>query len=301
MKREVIQDFLNLPGIAGVALMDGRSRPYFFGVDQNLNFQQKEALAQGIQQVVETTPADFEFFEFQFAGHQIYLYKLDHGIILLVLTDHRLVRADYGNVIASLQQELTADLSNAIATFRLLAGTISLSSQNYWNQTTDASPSRVADASGQDATARAPTAVAAPAPEASNLADSTTSSALDQTSDEPVNLQAVLAALNQLSQYAAQYLGKTVVTNTWKSSRPPVEWLNQFQVDRSAKIVFLSSDVAAPSQELNPEQHQWVQEWTVAFIQRCGRIIRGFPRTVTQKVLDSQQQTLLLPKTFEQL
>ncbi|HEY9816238.1 MAG TPA: hypothetical protein V6D20_10635, partial [Candidatus Obscuribacterales bacterium] len=86
MQREVVQDFLNLPGIEGVALVDGRSRPYFCGVDQTLNFQQKEALAQGIQQVVETTPPDFEFFEFQFTGHQVYIYKLDHGVILLVLT-----------------------------------------------------------------------------------------------------------------------------------------------------------------------------------------------------------------------
>ncbi|HEY9884968.1 MAG TPA: hypothetical protein V6C98_15290, partial [Thermosynechococcaceae cyanobacterium] len=67
MKREVIQDFLNLPGIAGVALMDGRSRPYFCGIDQALNFQQKEALAQGILQVVETIPDSFDVFEFQFA------------------------------------------------------------------------------------------------------------------------------------------------------------------------------------------------------------------------------------------
>ncbi|NJL86600.1 MAG: hypothetical protein HC886_12455 [Leptolyngbyaceae cyanobacterium SM1_1_3] len=66
MKRQVVQDFLNLPGIVGVALMDGRSRPYFCGVEQILNFQQREAIAQGIQQVVETTPVDLQSFSFQF-------------------------------------------------------------------------------------------------------------------------------------------------------------------------------------------------------------------------------------------
>ena len=103
MKREVVQDFLNLPGIAGVALMDGRSRPYFCGVDQTLNFQQKEALAQGIRQVVDTTPAGFESFEFQFTGHQVYIYKLDQGIILLVLTRDGLVYRDYLQAIAKLK------------------------------------------------------------------------------------------------------------------------------------------------------------------------------------------------------
>ncbi len=53
MKQEVIEAFLNLPGVVGIGLMDGHSRPYFYGVDQNLNFQQKEALAHGIQQVIE--------------------------------------------------------------------------------------------------------------------------------------------------------------------------------------------------------------------------------------------------------
>ena len=68
MKREVVQEFLGLPGIVGLALMDGRSRPCFYGVSERLNLQQKEALAQGICQVLETTPSSFRTFEFQFAG-----------------------------------------------------------------------------------------------------------------------------------------------------------------------------------------------------------------------------------------
>ncbi len=126
MKREVVRDFLSLPGIAGVALMDGRSRPYFCGVDQALNFQQKEALAQGIRQVVETTPEDFEAFEFQFAKHQIYIYKLEQGIILLVLARGDLVQSDYQTSITQLKSGLEADIGKAIITFRLLASGISL-------------------------------------------------------------------------------------------------------------------------------------------------------------------------------
>jgi len=90
MNQEVIQSFLNLQGIAGIALIDGRSRPYFCGIDQALNFQQKEALAQGILQVIETIPEGFDSFEFQFTGHDVYIYKLKHGIVLLVLTNHSL-------------------------------------------------------------------------------------------------------------------------------------------------------------------------------------------------------------------
>ncbi len=121
MKQQVIQDFLNLPGVTGIALMDGRSRPYFHGVDQSLNFQQKEALSQGILQVVATTPAGFESFEFQFTEHQVHIYKLKQGMILLVLTGSQLVYADYLTAIAALKTALQDDLATSILTFRTLA------------------------------------------------------------------------------------------------------------------------------------------------------------------------------------
>ncbi|MDA0268424.1 MAG: hypothetical protein O2890_08005 [Cyanobacteria bacterium] len=45
MKRQVIETFLNLSAIVGMTLMDdGRSRPYFYGIDSLLNAQQLEAL-----------------------------------------------------------------------------------------------------------------------------------------------------------------------------------------------------------------------------------------------------------------
>ncbi|MBC6420143.1 MAG: hypothetical protein GDA43_00480 [Hormoscilla sp. SP5CHS1] len=137
MSPELVEDFLNLPGIAGVALMDRRSRPYFYGVDSTLNFQQKEALAQGIRQLCETTPDSFESFEFQFAAHQVYIYKLASGMILLVLTSSDLVYSDYLPDLQRLKAALIADLSTGVATFRLLAGNISLSGQEYWKPAAD--------------------------------------------------------------------------------------------------------------------------------------------------------------------
>lgn len=66
MKQAVIQDFLNLPGIVGLALIVQRSRPCFCRIEQALNYQQKPALAQGILQIVETLPKELESFKFQF-------------------------------------------------------------------------------------------------------------------------------------------------------------------------------------------------------------------------------------------
>jgi hypothetical protein len=291
MKREVVQDFLNLPGIAGVALMDGRSRPYFCGVNQTLNFQQKEALAQGIQQVVETTPADFQFFEFQFTGHQVYIYKLDHGIILLVLTSGKLVHSSYVEAVELLKLELEEDITNAIATFRLLAGNITLSDQNYWKRRSDTSP----------ITEIQPPLVEATPPPPQPMADNGSPNPSRPTVPAPtaavLNLKDLLVALNHLSQFTTQYLGTTVIVNYWKSSRPAVEWLNNFQIDRAAHITF-SGTLLNGSQALSEEQHQWLREWVVAFIDRCSKVIRDFPAIIKQTALNEEQKAYLLPSDF---
>jgi len=258
MKREVVQDFLNLPGIMGVALMHRRSRPYFCGVDQVLNFQQKEALAQGIQQVIETTPVGFHFFEFQFNGHQVYIYKLSQGIILLVLTVDNLGYTSYSEVIDRLKAELQENITDAIAMFRLLAGSTIPSEENYWRQQSEFSPSSPA--------------------------------ALSSTA--PVLLRDLLIALNHLSHFTKHYLGASVAASNWKSSRPDAEWLNQFQIDRTAQLGFMGQ---MDSQTVvSAEQHQWIQLWVARFIDRCSKVIRDFAKTVRQKALDPVQRVLLL-------
>ena len=117
--------------------MDGRSRPYFFGVDQILNSQQKEALVQGIRHVLETTPDDFESFEFRFTGYQLYIYKLDQGVVMLVLTSHDLVYTDYLDKVDKLKLSLEEDILRSVANFRLLASEITLPSQNVRKYTTE--------------------------------------------------------------------------------------------------------------------------------------------------------------------
>lgn len=137
MKREVVQDFLNLPGIAGVALMDGRSRPFFYGLEQTLSLPQRELFAQGIQQVMSTTPANVERLEFQFARHQVHLYKLAQGFVLLILASVEFETVHHAQI-ERLKNELQQDFASAIATFRLLSGTITLSKQLDWKRSTEA-------------------------------------------------------------------------------------------------------------------------------------------------------------------
>lgn len=122
MNWEVVQDFLNVSGIKGVALIDGQSRPYFKGIEKVLNSQQREALAQGVWQVLETIPENFDSFEFQFAGTQVYIHKMTQGLILLVLTHDSLLYPDYCEAFTKLKGAFEADGDATLESFRRLLG-----------------------------------------------------------------------------------------------------------------------------------------------------------------------------------
>jgi hypothetical protein len=318
MKQEVIEDFLNLPGIAGVALMDRRSRPYFCGVDRTLNFQQKEALATGILQVLETIPEEFEGFKFHFSGHQVHIYKLDHGIILLVLTRENLVFSDYSQTIKNLKAALREDIANAIARFRLIAGNLTLSKLGHSQQELGQPQQHLSPLTSQNGETpnlftetRNGTSclqvISAPLPNPAG--DSQTPypnqpSSLTHPPPETLlptaeiasshNLNDLLLALNHLNKFTNQYLGTSVIVNYWKTTRPQHSWLNNFQIDRSAQVSFANITAQELQSPLKGEELQWIREWVLAFIQRCAQAMRDFPTLVEGKALTSEQKALLL-------
>lgn len=267
MNRQIIQNFLNLSGILGVALVDGRNRPFFCGLDISLNTHQQDALAQGIQQVVETTPADFDTFAFRFSAQIIYIYKLNQGVILMITISDQLPLQEYRSAVEQLKNTLSEDLHNAVPTFRLLAGCVTLSQGTAWS-TTD-SP---------------------------NSTDNDSSDTSRNTSEQAgVSYQQVIGALNHLSEAASQILGKTIVTNGWKSSCPDSVWLKQFEVQKSAQFTFNGSKTT----HLTREQEQQVKDWVDAFIGRCGRTFRNFQSTVVETHLTPEEKIILLSKNSD--
>ncbi|MBE9158620.1 hypothetical protein IQ265_17540 [Nodosilinea sp. LEGE 06152] len=246
-----------------MALIDGRNRPFFFGPDISLNSHQQDALAQGIQQVVDTTPANFDTFSFRFANQLTHIYKLDQGLILLVLVTDQMPLTDYRTAIGQLKATLIEAPHNAVPTFRLLAGCVTLGS-------------------GSAAPAASPAGGAQPEAAASK-----------QGTLAP-GYQEVIAALNHLSDGATQYLGKTIVINTWKQSRPAHPWLEQFDVQRDGH--FTAATAVTESQiPLTAEQRQWVKDWVAAFMGRGGRTIRNFQALASSRLTPQEQALLLVP------
>lgn len=140
MKQEDIQDFLNVPGIVGLALMDGLTSPYFHGFGDTCDVMQQSAIAQSIQQVLETTPEGFNSFEFQFDRYRVYLYKLKQGMTLLVLTSSQLPGSAYTQTIRRLLIELQIGQADPVTVLRSLAAGLPLPSQPIPQTLTSATP-----------------------------------------------------------------------------------------------------------------------------------------------------------------
>ncbi len=257
--------------------MDGRVRPCFLGIDRGLNFQQKEALTQGIHQVVETTPPNLQAFSFRFAERTIEIYKLNRGIILLVMTGEKLVRSHYRQALAALQAALEADPQNVVATFRMAVGSTTLPDQNYWQKTE--SPV-VAAVPSPPATSSAPPVAPPPVPPPPTSAPGEAYTEAD-----------AIAALNTLSEVTSHYLGRTVVSNTWNATRPLLPWLSSLTIDREGG--FQPANPGNPS-PLTPEQIDGLRRWVQAFQKKGSRIIRDFPKIVRQR-LEARLVELLYP------
>lgn len=257
MERQVIQNFLNLPGMAGVALMDGQNQPFFYWPNLGFSPSQSDSLAERIQQIVETTPTPGETFAFRFTNQLVYVYRLKSSLILLVAMAESLSLQGYREAVGQLQTALIADPENAVATFKAVVSSLAFLPQ-----------------------------VGAVVPGTEELG------AVSDLSAEGLSLDGrqVVAALNHLSDRAAQYLGKTMVVNTWKVSRPNQPWLQQFELQKSGHFL----DPAIPQGTLTSEQQQWLQAWVSTFLERGGKTIRNFSALVADNALSPSEKALLL-------
>lgn len=400
MSREVIQDFLSLAGVVGIALTNRRMRPYFYGLDSVLD-RTKQALGQGVLQVVENLPEGFESFEFHFGSYIVFIYKLTHGLVLLVLTDKELELVSYGRSITKIKYLIETDTYNTVAYFKLLLGSVTQHSlpstswtgeqpiaktsdtptthsfneprpnpnvganltsdlgagrmplnnplpnntlpnntlpNNTLSRTNSASnlnktpenvatntqsrqspkveptvnPNLNANASPNNHPSPSKPAIPVnPAIATSNRASQTASqaaasrTAASQTASQTAptatksnavsappqdyKLDELLDALNKLSHFTTQYLGKVVVTNYWKSTRPDASWLKEFEVDRNGQI----SHPQRSTLSCKPEQVQQMREWVATYIKRCKQVIRNFDQMLAEDGLSADQKRIL--------
>ncbi len=254
MSREVIQSLLNLRGVGGVVLASRRNRPYFFGIESLLD-RTKQMLAQGLLQIAENIPDTFDTFSFHFAGSSVFVYRLGQGTLLIVIANPSLPTTEYQQIIAKIKHLVEVDPYNTIGALRSLLGSST-------SPTTSTTPSTAF-----------PSAPSPPVP--------------------PVapehQLSELLQQLNQLSKFTTQYLGKVVVANYWKSTRPQTVWLEEFEVDRNGQLSH-----PMPKAGCSPDQHQQIKQWVKEYIKRCQQVIRNFDQLVREECAKTSPLNLIL-------
>ncbi|MBW4441074.1 MAG: hypothetical protein KME10_07550 [Plectolyngbya sp. WJT66-NPBG17] len=120
MNQEVIRDFLNVPGIVGIALLSGHSQPVFYSRDPAFTQGQAELLSQGILQVVETIPPEYEVLEFRFAQNQIVLHRFAQNFVALVIKDDSRVNEQFAGAFQKLRAWIEANPTIALEQFQAL-------------------------------------------------------------------------------------------------------------------------------------------------------------------------------------
>jgi hypothetical protein len=284
MKREVIQELLNLNGIEAVSLATRKMRPVFHGLNQQLDERQKMALGQGLLQVLENMVEGFDQFEFYFLNHTVFIYKQTSGLVLLVLASQDLELKSYQIAIGKFRHILEQDIYSGVTLFKQISGTATQPGKIFGDNSVGLASRQLVSAS----LSSLPSA---------NLAGMTANGnpnlisqivkPIDKIKQSSVALETWIVQLNLVGGVAAQYLGKMIASNYWKSTRSP-GWLEQFQVDRNAQ---LSHPV--PGKSCSQAEAEDLKKWIIAFILQCKQVIRNFDQILVEKMKDTPNSDLI--------
>lgn len=120
MQFQLIQNFLDLPGIIGFSLVpldDTADHAYSVGFPQGNGPDKNPLLRQGIQQIIKTTPSSLEFCAFQFASYQVELHKVESGAVLLIFSEG-VLSSQYSKSVSELMQFIKADYLALVETIQ---------------------------------------------------------------------------------------------------------------------------------------------------------------------------------------
>ncbi|MFN4280942.1 hypothetical protein [Thermosynechococcus sp.] len=90
--------------------------------------------------------------------------------------------------------------------------------------------------------------------------------------------------LNRVSELAQKYLGKVIVANYWRASRPSTSWFADFVVTDDGYISYHGS-LPAAKVVVKPNQQQQLETWLASFVDECRRTLPLFRRDLQKAKL----------------
>lgn len=258
---DIIRDFLTVPGIAGIALIDGHPTPCLYSADSSLEIHQPKVFLANMTQILRTLTPQVQQIDCFFGTYRLYVCRMGLEFTVAVLT-HRDVKWRNGS--EDIRLFCQAVQSHLKASIPLLEDWASARNNNQLELSSQKEPHR-------DTVS---TEVLAPSPPPRPVA------AL------PL-LQDYLKAANHLSTIAAQYLGSTIIASQVKRSRPQGEILSMITIVSKGQLISEADRV------LSPEELQALRQWNQDFRSQCSRIIRDFD-TIAQAAGLTKEEVALL-------
>ncbi|WP_373480392.1 pentapeptide repeat-containing protein [Geminocystis sp.] len=96
-----------------------------------------------------------------------------------------------------------------------------------------------------------------------------------------ISIGDVITNFETIANITSHYLGGTITAKNFEDSRPDVEWLQQFSMDKKGKISFGGT----MSNQATMMQLKWFEKWTNAFIKKSSVIIQDLPNIIEEKNL----------------
>ena len=261
---EIIRDFLTVPGIAGIALIDGYPTPRLYAADPKLEIHQPKVFLANVTQILRTLTPEVQQLDFYFGTYRLYVCRMGFGFTVAVLTHCDVKWRNSSEELRPFCQAVQSHLKSSITLLEDWA-----SARKNIDRTDDRFPWDMVTTN-----LRPPVSPPVIAPVSLPVSGP--------------SLQDYLNAFNHLSTIAAQYLGGTIVTSQVKRSRPQSEMLAMVTIAAKGQLTMLEAD-----RVLSPEELQVLRQWTNAFRGQCSKIIRDFDTTTRGAGLTSEEATLL--------
>jgi hypothetical protein len=265
MDPKIIENFVSLPDVLGLALIHNRSLLHLYLKRQILNVSEQKILSEKLFKAVSTFQGHSNTFALRLVGYYSYFYKVtpDYDLVIITEVDKPTIKLIAANQLkTTLQKNIEQAAQNRSLLSMDLARALTASGKlGFYYDRVD-----------QQSTSSAPP-------------------------DVDLNFQEILEALNALSQIVRELLGPTLTASYWRTARPKDMFLNIFDVDNSGKITckYIPKDPITSAHQLH------LREWTGGFMKLGCQIIKDLPKRVASHDINPKYKKILqlVPSNYE--
>jgi hypothetical protein len=265
MNSEIIENFVLLPDVLGLALIHSRSLLHLYLKKQTLNTSQQKILSEKLFKAISTLQGHSNTFALRLVGYYSYFYKVtaDYDLVVLTAVDKPTIKLIAANQLkATLQKSIEqSDQNRSFLSMDLARALTASGKLGFYYDRVD-----------KQSTSSAPP-------------------------DLDLSFEEILEALNLLSQIVRELLGPTLTANYWRTARPKDMFLSIFDVDNSGKITCKY----IPKEPVTSTHQLQLREWTGGFMKLGCQIIKDLPKRVASHKINPKYKKILqlVPNNYE--